>query len=55
MVVCVTVNMLRIHTSFELDHHQFALTMYRTSQFVLALLLAFRLVRNQCCDCDDAC
>lgn len=44
MVVCITVNMLRIYTSFELDHHRFALTLYRTSQFVLALLLAFRLV-----------
>jgi hypothetical protein len=44
MVVCITVNMLRIYSSFELDHHRFALTLYRTSQFVLALLLAFRLV-----------
>lgn len=44
MAVCITINVLSIHSSFELDHHKFALTLYRTSQFVLALLLAFRLV-----------
>jgi heme O synthase-like polyprenyltransferase len=48
MTLASVINSLAIHAGWQLDQHKFALTLYRTSQFVLAMLLAFRHVSKSC-------
>lgn len=45
--MCVTIKMVEGKIAWQLDQMNFSLTLYRTSQFMLSLLLAFRLVSSR--------
>jgi hypothetical protein len=44
LAVCATIKLVDGKIAWQLDRSNYALTLYRTSQFMLSLLLAFRLV-----------
>lgn len=44
MCMCLTIKFIEGKIAWQLDRSNYALTLYRTSQFMLSLLLAFRLV-----------
>lgn len=44
--MCITIKMVEGKIEWQLDQNNFSLTLYRTSQFMLSLLLAFRLVSS---------
>lgn len=44
IALCVTIKLLKGHIAWQLDQYNYSLTLYRSSQFMLSLLLAFRLV-----------
>lgn len=44
--MCITIKMVEGRIAWQLDQNNFSLTLYRTSQFMLSLLLAFRLVSS---------
>lgn len=46
LAVCAAIKLVDGHIAWQLDRSNYALTLYRTSQFMLSLLMAFRLVRT---------
>lgn len=48
VALCVTIKMVEGRIAWHLDQYNYSLTLYRSSQFMLSLLLAFRLVSIRC-------